>query len=245
MAQLWADKYVRVNKYTRPGTKLGAVKKIVLHWTANPGASAHNHFRYFDGTAIEQKRSASAHIFVDRAEAYCIVPLNEVAYHANDGSYRGVPALKPNANLCSLGVEMCVEKDGTIHVDTIACTAKIVAELCRKYKLDADDIVRHYDITHKSCPTPWVRKPADFGAFKKLVGAILKGGTISSKEEEEKTRMFNPSSNTLKNEVVTLIEEAHKKGVISSNDWVTKAKSGKLPLDDAVALVAAVYNRSK
>ncbi|WP_438824982.1 peptidoglycan recognition protein family protein [Bacillus sp. JJ722] len=175
MAKLWTDKYVRINKYTRPGTKLGAVKKIVVHWTANPGAGALNHFKYFDGTAIASKRYASAHIFVDRGEAYCIIPLNEVAYHANDGSYRGVSALKPNANLASIGVEMCVEKDGSIHSETVSRTTKIVAELCKLYKLEADDIVRHYDVTRKSCPTPWVRSSAGFTSFKSTVKSMLSG----------------------------------------------------------------------
>lgn len=190
MAQLWTDKFVRVNKYTRPGTKLGAVKKIVVHWTANPGASALNHFKYFDGTAITSQRYASAHIFVDRVDSFCIVPLNEVAYHANDGSFRGVAALKPNANLASLGVEMCVEKNGSIHAETIERTAKVVAALCKRYGLGADDIVRHYDITHKSCPSPWVSKPAEFTKFKARVGEILKGAVTVA--NEQKTQVASP-----------------------------------------------------
>lgn len=170
-----------MNKYTRPSIKLKEVRKIVLHWTANPGASAESHQRYFNGNAIKNKTYASAHIFVDGKEAICIIPLDEVAYHANDhyernssGTvYRGIPELEPNANKLSIGVEMCVEKDGTISQATISRTVKVIAELCKMFKLNANDIVRHYDITHKPCPKPFVDHLERFNEFKEQVNAIL------------------------------------------------------------------------
>jgi N-acetylmuramoyl-L-alanine amidase len=177
----WKNNFISMNKYTRPSVKLKEVRKIVLHWTANPGASAENHQKYFNGTAIRSKTYASAHIFVDSKEAICIIPLNEIAYHANDHyernrsgeAYRGVPELSPNANNLSIGVEMCVEKNGNISASTILRTAKVIAELCKIYKLDENDIVRHYDVTHKPCPKPFVDHPERFSEFKELVKAIL------------------------------------------------------------------------
>jgi N-acetylmuramoyl-L-alanine amidase len=178
---LWKNDFITVNKYTRPSIKLKDVKKIVLHWTANPGASAENHQRYFNGTAIKNKTYASAHIFVDPKEAICIIPFDEVAYHANDQYernsrgevFRGVPELSPNANYLSVGVEMCVEKDGSISPATIKRTATVIAALCKAYKLDENDIVRHYDVTHKLCPKPFVDHPERFNDFKAQVKAIL------------------------------------------------------------------------
>lgn len=131
----YTNNYIPVNKYTRPGLKLNGVKKCVLHYTANPGAGADNHRRYFSNAQVY----ASAHIFVDKTEAICIIPLNEVAYHANDiqqrdsagNPYRGVAALKPNANFLSIGVEMCLEKDGSFHSDTVERTEDVVVELCK------------------------------------------------------------------------------------------------------------------
>lgn len=171
---VWTEKFIRQNEYSRPGFKLKGVKKLVLHWTANPGASAANHFAYFDKTIIEKKDYASAHIFVDKNEAINIIPLDEVAYQANDGTYRGIPELRPNANFLAIGVEMCVEKDDTFHPDTIARTEDVFVELCKKFKLDPiKDIVRHYDITHKNCPAPWVKDSKAFEDFKKRVKAKL------------------------------------------------------------------------
>lgn len=182
---VWEEQFIRVNKYSRPGLKLKDVKKLVLHWTANPGASAANHFMYFDNTIIQAQRYASAHIFVDKNEAINIIPLDEVAYHANDGTYRGVPELKPNANFLSIGVEMCVEKDGTFHLNTIARTEDVFVELCKRFKLDPmKDIVRHYDITRKNCPAPWVTDSKAFEDFKKRVQAKL-NQVVTTKENTQ------------------------------------------------------------
>ena len=172
----WRNDFIPKNKYTRPGALLNGVKKIVLHWTANPGASAENHQKYFGGTAIKNKTYASAHIFIDSKEAICIIPLNEMAYHANDQyekGYRGVKEIAPNANKLSIGVEMCVEKDGTISLDTIKRTSEVIAELCKIYKLTEKDIVRHYDVTHKPCPKPFIDHPEQFESFKTMVHNIL------------------------------------------------------------------------
>lgn len=181
---MWIEKLINVNPVTRPGAKLKGVRKIVNHYTANPGASAHNHYRYFNGTAITQKRYASAHIFVDKQEAYLIIPLDEVAYHANDGSYKGIPELKPNANLYSIGVELCIEKDGSFHPETLRRAAEINAELCKRFKLDPQkDIVRHYDVTHKNCPARWVKYPNEFTEFKNMVSMVLTPPKAKPKKE--------------------------------------------------------------
>jgi N-acetylmuramoyl-L-alanine amidase CwlA len=173
----WKDDIIGINPHSRSGKRLTAVKKLVVHYTANPGATAANHRNYF---ANLTDRDASAHIFIDKTEALCIVPLNEVAFHANDNQkkvngewYRGIDALKPNANYLSIGVELCIEKDGTFHPNTIARAVDVFADLCKKFHLTAGDIVRHYDITSKNCPAPWVGSPAAFNDFKVKVAKAL------------------------------------------------------------------------
>jgi len=184
----WRNDFIQKNKYTRPGTLLTSVKKLVLHWTGDSGATAKNEQDYFNGTCIQDQRAASAHIFVDDNEAVCIIPLNEVAYHANGNNemvngvpYRGVPEVAPNANLKSIGIEMCVQKDGTISQATINRTVDVLVELCNIYKLTENDIVRHYDVTHKDCPSPFVKNPKQFEDYKELVKSKLNPNANVSK----------------------------------------------------------------
>ncbi|TWL89058.1 peptidoglycan recognition protein family protein [Bacillus licheniformis] len=179
--------YVKVNQYTRPGLKLAGVKGIVMHWTATPGASALNERNYFNGTCIADKRYASAHYFVDRKEAQHIIPENEVAYHAHDKNRCYVSFLKPNANTKSISVEMCVEKDGRIHSETVQNAAELVADLCKRYGLSTNKIVRHYDVTGKNCPAPWVSDSSQLTAFRKKVDSLLGKKTVSKTTPDKKS----------------------------------------------------------
>ncbi len=184
---------INVNKYTRPGTKRSSTKGIILHYTANPGASADNHRRYFGNGG--GGRYAGAHIFIDSKESLCIVPLNEVCYHANDNQryvggkpYRGASnKLGSNANLSTIGIEMCIEKDGTIAAATFNQAVEVTTDLCRTYKLDTDDLYRHYDVTGKNCPAPWVSKSSEWTRFKNAVKAKLGGKTVTTASKEKET----------------------------------------------------------
>ncbi|EPP1121248.1 N-acetylmuramoyl-L-alanine amidase [Listeria innocua] len=182
--------YINKNQFSRPGFKLLRVSKIVMHYTANPGASADNHRRYFRDL---KERYASAHIFIDDKEAICIIPLNEVAYHANEKACK-VQALKAtagyysggNANLTSIGIEMCLDKNGNITAATFNRSVDVAAELCKTYDLTASDIIRHYDVTGKNCPAPWVAKPSELTRFRNAVNAKLKGASQNKNRHDGK-----------------------------------------------------------
>lgn len=152
------QKLVKVDKYSRPGIKQLAIRAIVVHWTANYGASAMNHYNYFNNGA--GGRYAGCHYFVDKERILLIVPENEVCYHANEGGKCKISYLKGlksgsyvgQANVATVGIEMCVEKDGSYHPETLKKTKWLIRHLLNKYKLGLDRVVRHNDITGKACP---------------------------------------------------------------------------------------------
>jgi N-acetylmuramoyl-L-alanine amidase CwlA len=162
--------YIDVNPFSRVGTQRVKTTKIVMHYTANPGASDEGHKIYFNSLKDQNPndntpdRYASAHIFVDKDSATEIIPLGEVAYHASQ------------ANTYSIGIEMCQEKDGSFHPDMLKRTIKIVGELCKLYGLHPTlDVIRHYDVTGKLCPKPWVDTPSLFWDFKSDVLDYVNG----------------------------------------------------------------------
>ena len=63
--------------------------------------------------------------------------------------------------------------------------------------------------------------------------------------KEDEVRMFNPTSSTINNEFIKILEKALEDKILSDANWITKAKAGQLPLDDAIALVALINSRSK
>lgn len=232
---VWKNEYIPVNKWTRPGTKLKKVVKAVKHYTANPGASARNHLKYFGQTLpvandllvkqgkSRQTRSASAHIFIDKVESICIIPLDEVTYAVNDGSYRGIAEIAPNANYYTINVELCIESDGSYHPETIKRAKEVFAELCKIYKLDPmEDIVRHYDITHKNCPALEVANPRIFVNFKEEVANMLKPKEVEKMAEPNRAEL--PVSDWAKTEWEKAVQNGYFDGT-APQDYLTREQA--------------------
>ncbi|MGC5773356.1 peptidoglycan recognition protein family protein [Paenibacillus pabuli] len=121
MLQITKD-YIPVNKYSRAGLKLKAKRGIVMHYTALPGASAENISKYFASLAqqVGTGRYASAHYSVDRTSIYNSLPDDELAYHCGSETYtkEALIQLGTYPNNSTVGIEMCIEKDGSIHENT-------------------------------------------------------------------------------------------------------------------------------
>lgn len=234
-------RHINKSKFSRPGYKLLPVKAFVIHYTANNGGTADNHFNYFNNL---KDRYASAHIFVDRSKALEIIPLNEVAFHANERKEGPlIPSLKAtasyypggNANLNSIGIEMCMEKDGTIHPDTIARTLLVLQKLQKQFGVWP--IYRHYDVTGKKCPAPFV---ANIKLWTKFLADVKVLGT--PKEDEE----LKFSSPTLKIETETsLVSKAHRHIIVAAAikagahaSWGDKLANNTITDADVLGLAA-------
>lgn len=136
------------------------VEYIVLHYTAGDGDTARSNGAYFANNAV----SASAHFFVDEQEVVCSVPLTEVAWHCGAERYRHNRCR--NAN--SIGVELCSKKENGVYCfpeATLAKAAALVRQLMEVFAVPVERVLRHYDVTGKTCPEPFVRREADWQAF--------------------------------------------------------------------------------
>ena len=160
------------------GSDLGDVKKwrrrnsgeriewIVVHYTGmvvtqgDPDTAS--------WAIARSKRAASTHYLVgdrgDRADILQILPVKYAAYHVgakDDGK------LIPCYNGNSIGVDLCECKldcsSGSVSCNdwyftpqTFANGAHLIAYLAQEHGIPTDHIVRHYDVTHKRCPRPFV-----------------------------------------------------------------------------------------
>lgn len=159
------------NKKVRPSIKVRQMAFIAIHWTANTGkgANAKANRNYFQNIK-EDKFVASAHYCVDDKVIMECIPPGEVGYHVGGKSYteyaKGL--MKAYAvgspNLISIGIEMCVNSDGDWN-KTVENTIFLVKKLMADYKVPVDRVVRHYDITGKLCPQPYIDATA-WKAFK-------------------------------------------------------------------------------
>ena len=136
------------------------IEYIVVHYTANSGDTAQNNLDYFSRT----KTGTSAHYFVDENEVCQSVQDTDVAWHCGSKNPRH-PYCR-NAN--SIGVEMC-NSVGSVPEAARDRTAAFVRQKMKEYGIDSSHVLRHYDVTGKRCPAPWVDNPAEWMEFKKML----------------------------------------------------------------------------
>ena len=77
----------------------------------------------------------------------------------------------------SIGVELCCkkkdmtsrraeDKDWYFESKTIENAAELIKYLMSVYDIPIENVVRHYDVTHKICPAPFVHNESEWNKFK-------------------------------------------------------------------------------
>jgi N-acetylmuramoyl-L-alanine amidase len=174
------------NKNARPGTKI-TPRGLVIHWTANErkGANAVANRNYFNNPTTE----ASAHYIVDDKQIVRCLPENEMAYHVGAKQYKpeAVAKLSSYPNNCTIGIEMCVNKDGNFQ-ETYRRTVELAADILKRYGWGVDRLWRHFDITGKNCPAYFVSD--DFA--RKYTGLTAAQAWAKFKDDVHKLLAGNP-----------------------------------------------------
>lgn len=152
-----------VNPYSRPGTKTNKITGIVVHYTANPGATAMENRNYFEGLKDSHETKASSNFVVGlEGEIVQCVPTWEVAYASN------------SRNQDTVSIECChPDAEGRFTDATYQSAVDLCAWLCLKFDLDETDIIRHYDITGKMCPKYYVEHEEAWDEMKQDVKTKL------------------------------------------------------------------------
>ena len=183
------------------------IKYIVIHYTANNGDTAKGNTNYFKN----EYRGASAHYFVDETSIWQCVEDKDISWHCGAKKYMHTYCRNEN----SIGIEMCSRKDGNYYFkeQTIKNTVELVKELMKKYNISIENVIRHYDVTGKVCPEPYVRDINAWNDFK----SKLKNNYITSANDItwELNHTYFPITDTQK--FVSELDEAKKEN--SSLYW--------------------------
>ena len=161
------------------------VRYIVMHYTANNGDTARNNCDYYHRVGGLQ---ASAHYFCDEHGAMQSVREGDTAWHCGARAYWHPECRNGN----SIGIEMCSRKraDGSYYIkpETVANAAALAKDIMQRYGIDTDHVLRHYDVTGKRCPMPWVDDPAQWVAFKDM---LTPKNTTTDEEDEDDMVRYN------------------------------------------------------
>ena len=161
------------------------VRYIVMHYTANNGDTARNNCDYYHRVGGLQ---ASAHYFCDEYGVMQSVRECDTAWHCGARAYWHPECRNGN----SIGIEMCSRKraDGSYYIkpETVANAAALAREIMQRYGIDTDHVLRHYDVTGKRCPMPWVDDPAQWTAF---LAMLTPKNTTTDEEDEDDMVRYN------------------------------------------------------
>lgn len=178
----------------------GRATWIVVHYTGTAASAMAN------ARAIEKelKDPRSTHYFVDGEQVLAVVPEERAAWHIGGPDKKDTPPEKrkklPVHNGNAIGVDLCEDKlvydakhrsvgdrDWFFTDETEATAAELIAQIMRRHGIPLDHVVRHYDVTGKWCPRPFVGDDintaykesgnARWRGFVALIREYLEGGT--------------------------------------------------------------------
>lgn len=171
------ERLLTINSYSRSGEKQNKIENIVVHWVGNAGSSAIANRNYFENLKNTHKTYASSHYVIGLdGEIIKCIPEDEVAFHS--GSY--------SMNRKSIGIEDChPDWNGKFNENTYNSLVELCTDICKRYEVSVDNIIRHYDVTEKECPRYYVRNEQEWIKFKNDVANKLGQATVNTAVKEE------------------------------------------------------------
>lgn len=208
-------------------------KYIVIHYVGATG-SAEDNCRYF----LSNYRGASAHYFVGHdGEVWQSVLDADIAWHCGATRYKHPYCRNDN----SIGVEMCCRKNLSNNTwyfeeETIKATTELVKELMKKYNIPAANVVRHWDVTGKMCPEPYVRDTDAWNTFKASLttttaatGYLVRINTDTLNVRKGAGTGYKITTQVKKGEVYTIIQEHNGWGKLKSGaGWIKLSYTKKV-----------------
>lgn len=170
------------------------VKYLVIHYVGATGGAEAN-CRYYASQYI----GASAHYFVGfEGEIWQSVEERNIAWHCGANTYRHPECRNTN----SIGIELCVRtkgsqaaasKDWYFEDATVQAAVKLARQLMKRYQISPDHVLRHYDVTGKICPNPYVYNTTSH-TWDQFLAALSQPETEKKSgwyEEEGRWRFYN------------------------------------------------------
>lgn len=196
-----------VNKNTANRGKAD-INYVVIHYVGATGGAKAN-CTYFQ----KVNRGASAHLFVGHeGEIYRCVPDKDIAWHCGtSGKYYHSSC----RNVNSIGIELCCRQksDGTWYFEdaTIKSAIELTKEYMDKYDIPIDNVIRHYDVTRKSCPAPYCGSAANdkaWAEFKAKLTSVSKPAKPNTSTSTSTNTKPNDKSVKVKGAVSHIREKA-------------------------------------
>ena len=235
---------------------LGKIKYIVIHYTANDGDTDEGNGKFFANNIVK----ASAHYFVDGDSVTQSVPDDYIAYSVGGNKYTdcnktgGGKLYGQCTNANSISIELCDEvRNGVYDFSkaTIENAIELTKSLMKKYDVDINRVIRHFDVNGKKCPAPFVDKTR----WQEFKNTIIESGELTMTQYEELKKEIadlKARNKTLESIVGSLykteeeIPDYYKSTIKPMIDkGVIKGTGDGLNLPEIIARTLVIINRDK
>ena len=162
-------------------------KYIVVHYVGAVSSAKNNANYFYNTDTTKLGKPASAHYFVDENDIYQVVEDKDKAWHVKTTlqGAGGHTFLGKCTNSNSIGVELCCKiKNGDkwyFEDKTVENATELIRYLMDKHNIPIERVIRHYDVTGKNCPVPFIEEGA-WAGFKEEI----EGGTPMTLQEQQK-----------------------------------------------------------
>lgn len=163
---------------------------------------------------------------MDETSIYQCVKDSDVAWHCGAATYRHPYCRNSN----SIGVELCSRNNGDYYFmdNTVTNAVWLVKQLMAKFNIPIENVIRHYDVTGKICPEPYVRDKQAWQNFKaRLTAPEVK------EEETEMVETINVNINGKDYKVARILKNSKNYIAISDLEQAGFAvgydKDNKIP----------------
>lgn len=233
------------SKYSLKSPRTMVAETITVHNTWND-ASANNEVSYM----INNSNATSFHTAIDDKEVVQAIPYNRNAHHAGDGSGDG--------NRKSISIEICYSKSGgERYKKAEALATKYIAQLLHERKWGIDRVRTHKSWSGKNCPhrildegrwNSFLKRVEDQLKILNGVTTVDKASTTPKPTSPNNTnngggKILKYSIGQFRVEWKELLKKAQDAEAVSSDSWYKKADNGTMTEDEAINLLATIFNR--
>lgn len=231
-----AFKQAHSGNYRRAARGKEDIRYLVIHFTANDGDTAKNNADYFARAEI----STSAHYFVDESEVWQSVRDADIACTAARAasiSTRTAATRTASALSCAAAK---TARNSTLCPRPCAGAQALTCELMAKYGIPLENVVRHYDVTHKNCPAPFVESASAWTAFKQGLQKKEEPDMTEAEVKKiiESTRRTYNSVSAVPAWAKPTVEKLTRKG------WLLGDEHGKLDLTEELLRTLVINDRA-
>ena len=127
---------------------------------------------------------------------------------------------------------MCSEKDNNgqyyINEQTQRTAIVLVRRLMEKYNIPLENVIRHYDVTGKLCPEPFVRNQVQWLDFKQK---------LTEQKEVHKEMVYNYIDDNMPEWAKPTVQKLIDKGALKGDE------KGKLMLTGTMLRLFVIHDR--